>query len=51
MLVMMDQLFGLHNLINLTTIQESVLDVLDSVDDDFVWLDEILAECKKSFLK
>ena len=39
----------LHNLIDMSMSRAAIVDVLDNIDCDFIWLDEILTECKKTF--
>lgn len=39
----------LHSLIDMSMSQAAIADVLDNIEDDFIWLDEILTECKNTF--
>ena len=45
----MDPDVNLHSLIDMSMSRAAIVDVLDNIDEDFLWLNEILTECKNTF--
>ena len=41
---------SLRSLIDMSTIPAVISEVLEGIDEDFEWLDEILTECRHTFV-